>query len=261
MMTITGPVLILRLAMVLPVLWLSSCATTDTGADPWSVALAAKDLAAINQLLDSDEADANRSRPDGKTALMFASQLSDTELVARLLTAGADVNGRNANGGTALMYAALGGDATVTALLLDAGARHDTKAKLGWTALEVAAVKGHISAARKLLEAGAEPDVRDTYGWTPLMRAVDTRRLAFVRMLLEETSADLCARQESGAMALHIAAASGDAAMVRLLVDHGAERDATDNDGRTADDIARSLGHAEIADYLSGEEPLEQGGS
>jgi ankyrin repeat protein len=49
--------------------------------------------------------------------------------------------------------------------------------------------------------------------------------------------------------------------MVRLLVDHGAERDATDNDGRTADDIARSLGHAEIADYLSGEEPLEQGGS
>lgn len=255
---IAGPALCVRLSAALLLVGLSACAATATNTDSWSDALAAKDFAAIDQLLGSGDTDPDRPTLDGKTALMFAAQQSDAAIVSRLIAAGADVNATNANGGTPLMYAALGGDATVTWLLLEAGARHDARAKLGWTALEVAAVKGYTSVARKLLASGADPDVRDTYGWTPLMRAVDTRRLEFVRMLLEETGADLSARQESGVMALHIAAASGDPAMVRLLVGHGAERAATDNGGRKAADIAQSLGHAEIADYLSGTEPAER---
>lgn len=254
MMTrISGPAFLVSLAAAL-LPGLSACAASDPVRDPWSDALAAKDLAAIELLLDVDTTDPNRSTVDGKTALMFAAQQGDAALVARLLTAGADVNASNANGGTALMYAALGGDAAVAELLLSAGARHDATAKLGWTAFEVAAVKGHTAVARKLLEAGANPDVRDTYQWTPLMRAADTRRLEFVRMLLDETDADLSARQESGATPLHIAAATGDIAMVMLLVNRGADRTATDGGGKTAADVARSRGHADLADYLAGTE-------
>jgi len=254
-LAISGPLHLLRLLAVTVPVWLSACTATSTEEDRWSDALAAKDLATIDRLLGGGEADPDQPTPDGKTALMFAAQQGDETVVSRLITAGAEVNARNANGGTPLMYAALGGSATVAELLLAAGARHDVKAKLGWTALEVAAVKGHVSLARRLLDAGADPDVRDAYGWTPLMRAIDTRRVEFARMLLEDTSADVFARQESGATALHIAAATGDPALVKLVVAHGADPSAADHDGNTPADVARSLGHAEIADYLSGMAP------
>ena len=104
--------------------------------------------------------------------------------------------------------------------------------------------------AEVLLDAGADQGVRDAYGWTPLMRAVDRRRLDFVRLLLDTPGADLGARQEDGATALHIAAASGDIEIVRLLVTRGADRSAENRDGRTAADVARTAGHEEIAGYL-----------
>ena len=128
----------------------------------------------------------------------------------------------------------------------------DSKAKLGWTALALAAVKGYTDVAEVLLDAGADQGVRDAYGWTPLMRAVDRRRPEFIRLLLESPGADLTVRQEDGATALHIAAASGDLQIVRLLVSHGADRSAEDRNGNTATAIARSAGHADIAEYLEG---------
>jgi ankyrin repeat protein len=86
------------------------------------------------------------------------------------------------------------------------------------------------------------------------MRAVDRRRGDFVRLLLERPGADLGVRQEDGATALHIAAASGDVEIVRLLVEHGADPAAEDRNGSTAADIANSAGFAEIAQYLRADE-------
>jgi ankyrin repeat protein len=114
----------------------------------------------------------------------------------------------------------------------------------------VAAVKGHVAVVRRLLAAGAEPQVTDAYGWTPLMRAVEARRHDVVRVLLDAPGTDLATRQESGATALHIAAATGDLAMVRLLVNHGADRAVTDNGGRTPAAVARSVGHPDVAEFL-----------
>ena len=44
--------------------------------------------------------------PDGKTALMLASEQGNASAVRQLLAAGAAPNARSRNGGTALMYAA-----------------------------------------------------------------------------------------------------------------------------------------------------------
>jgi len=85
-----------------------------------------------------------------------------------------------------------------------------------------------------------------------LMRAVDRRRVDFVQLLLDRPGADLDLRQEDGATALHIAAASGDLEIVRLLISHGADRSAEDRNGSTAMDIATAAGHTAIADYLDG---------
>jgi ankyrin repeat protein len=192
------------------------------------------------------------SAANDKTPLMTAAQQGDAAAVSRLIAAGADVNASNAGGATALMFGALGGDPAVVSLLVRAGARTDARAKLGWTALALAAVKGHTEAADVLLNAGADQGARDAYGWTPLMRAVDRRRADVVRLLLESPGADLSARQEDGATALHISAASGDLEIVRLLVAHGADRAAQDRNGNTPATIATNAGHAEVAEYLGG---------
>ena len=189
---------------------------------------------------------------NGKTPLMAAARDGDAAAVSRLISAGADVNAANAGGATALMFAALSGDPMVTSLLVRAGARTDSKAKLGWTALALAAVKGHTEVAEVLLDGGADQGVRDAYGWTPLMRAVDRRRGDFVRLLLDRPGVDLGQRQEDGATALHIAAASGDIEIVRLLVTHGADPAATDRNGKSAAEIANTAGFPEIAEYLAG---------
>lgn len=200
-----------------------------------------------------EPADANAGKSIAKTPLMIAAQSGDAGLVARMIDDGADVNETNANGGTALMFAAIGGDPTVTAILLRAGARTDRKAMLGWTALALASVKGHTAVAEALLAAGANPDVRDAYGWTPLMRAVDTKHPEVAHLLIESANADLALRQEDGATVLHIAAASGDAAMVSYLLAMGADCDAEDARGHTASAIAMQTGHADIAALLDAE--------
>jgi hypothetical protein len=200
--------------LLLTLLVCALSAVADSTTDPWSDALATRDLEAIEHLLDNGQANPNRPTDDGKTALMFAAQQADADVVVRLLAAGADVNVANANGGTPLMYAALGGDASIAGLLLDGGARHDAKAKLGWTALALAAVKGYDEVVRTLLDAGADQSVRDAYGWTPLMRAAHNGRGEIVRLLLDAPGADLSARQEGGATALHIAAGTGAADIV-----------------------------------------------
>jgi ankyrin repeat protein len=84
------------------------------------------------------------------------------------------------------------------------------------------------------------------------MRAVDRQRTDFVRLLLESPGADVAVRQEDGATALHIAAATGDPELVGLLINHGANHAAVNHNGDTAAEIARSAGFAELAEYLEG---------
>lgn len=247
---IAGPLLAARICAALLFAGLSPAAWSQTITDPWSDALAERDLAAIEQLLELGRANPNRPAADGRTALMIAARAADAEVVVRLLAAGADFNAVTVNGATPLMFAVLGGDEAIVALLLDAGARHEAQAKLGWTALALAAVKGYVQVVEVLLDAGADQRIRDAYGWTPLMRAVDNGRLEVARALLGAPGVDLSAQQESGATALHIAAATGDDDIVRLLVDRGADRSMTDGHGNTPAAIATASGHPKIAAYL-----------
>ncbi len=58
-------------------------------------------------------------------------------------------------------------------------------------------------------------------------------------------------RNKSGATPLHTAALGGDAEVVKLLLDHGAEINARDQEsGATPLSYAASLGRAEVVDLL-----------
>jgi cytohesin len=68
--------------------------------------------------------------------------------------------------------------------------------------------------------------------------------------MLLEAGADPNARQESGFVPLHDAAANGNAALVELLLKHGARADAKTDDGKTAGEMAAERGHKELAERL-----------
>jgi ankyrin repeat protein len=70
--------------------------------------------------------------------------------------------------------------------------------------------------------------------------------------LLLAHGAQINAADQSGLSALHAAAAMGRTAVVRLLVESGADPQQLTANGLTALSIAEAGGHAEIADFLRG---------
>ncbi len=89
--------------------------------------------------------------------LLQAARKSDLAKVKALLDQGTDVNSKSAYGSTALFFAADRGNTQMVALLLERGANPNVKDTFyGATALTWAASKGHAEIARMLLAKGAE---------------------------------------------------------------------------------------------------------
>ena len=87
-------------------------------------AVAGQDAQSAYVLLDAG-VDANASRADGATALLWAAHWDDPELAARLIRAGADVNAADDHGVTPLERAAENASLPMVERLLAAGARAD----------------------------------------------------------------------------------------------------------------------------------------
>ncbi|KAK0208108.1 acyl CoA binding protein-domain-containing protein [Desarmillaria ectypa] len=67
----------------------------------------------------------------------------------------------------------------------------------------------------------------------------------------EEPRLDLDAQDEYGYTALHLAADRGNIAIVKILLDHGANAVMKDSDGFSASELARIAGHSDIVQLLS----------
>ena len=125
----------------------------------------------------------------------------------------------------------------------------EKKNKKGETALQAAVIKGDETTVRQLLEAGACPNTRDFAGWTPLHEA--RGRPELVEMLLEAGALPSVPAGDDRMTPLHEAASAGQVEVVRLLVRHGADREARDRMGRTPSQLAQ--GHAKVLIVLENE--------
>jgi ankyrin repeat protein/Tfp pilus assembly protein PilF len=190
----------------------------------------------VRMLLDKG---ANVNQPTRyKTPLMQAAEQGQAEIVSLLLDKGAQVNVQT-DEGTALMMAVTGGNAATVKVLLAAGADVKAKHRIGDQTLimsarrRVADVKlpGGPEAGYEIMEMllakGADVNASGDWNRTALMFANTPAKVD----LLVRSGADLEAKDEYGETALMHAAERGDAAVVRSLLDRGADVNAIDKKG------------------------------
>src|SRR5262245_33424317 len=137
---------------------------------------------------------------------------------------------------TPLTRAAAGNDVAALRQLLDDGHGADEGGD-SWTALIWASRSGSIEAITLLLDSGADVNLPGSTGdnWdaTPLQHAILQRQTAVVRLLLDR-GADLNRGAGPGSPApLHLAAGDTDPTILKLLLAHGADPAAEDEDGAT----------------------------
>ncbi|MGW7639398.1 ankyrin repeat domain-containing protein [Streptomyces decoyicus] len=174
-------------------------------------------------------------------ALISAIHADRVRRVGALLKLGASPSAPNAEGETPLYLAAVSGQTDMVRLLLEAGATPDVESRGEGTAglpLCAAACWDHSGAVHELLAHGADPDRREDDGtsYTALMWAATGGHQRTAELLLEaHADPDAGCGERTPLMA---AAERGSIAVVRALLRHGADPHRTDEQGRTASDMA-----------------------
>lgn len=196
-------------------------------------------------------------------------------------------------GMTPLLYAARNGSVAATQLLLEAGAELEQPDANEITPLLMAVSNNQVEAAVLLLEAGAAVNTPDWYGRTPLWSAVNVRNLyvsnrtfendidrdpllGLIRALLEAGANPDARTKESAPVREHLlsitgtlewvdftgqtpfiaAARAGDIAVMRLLLEHGADPHIATYHGTTALMAAAGINWVVSQTYTEGPEQL-----
>jgi uncharacterized protein len=180
---------------------------------------------------------------------------------------------------TALTYAARSNDIETVRVLLGAGADVNQTTGYGWSPLLVATQNRYYKLGAFLLDHGADPNLANKGGWTPLYLATDNRNiengdypvrkadidhLDFIKLLMDK-GANVNARvkdstetrtvftnqwlDENGATAFLRASQSGDLALMKLLLAHGADPKIATTLGVTALHVAAGIGWVEGITY------------
>ncbi|HEY6349148.1 MAG TPA: ankyrin repeat domain-containing protein [Candidatus Angelobacter sp.] len=223
---------------------------------------------------------------EGDSALAVAAWLGDTQLVGRLLDAGANPTLTDKSTGHPLVWAAQQGHLEVLKLILaqspasidvptgvhgmgssepDFGPevpglpaltrvrryRVAESPSLGTTALMGAASGGRTDVVKFLLDSGVRSDQADRLGMGALHRAVLASENALeAARALSHKGDDLERTDRYGTTPLILASIAGRADIVSMLAERGSRVDVQDNDGLTALHHAAAAGNPELVNLL-----------
>ena len=272
-------------------------AAQPTGETPVMTAARTGDVDVLRTLIAHGADVNGLERQQQQTPLMWAIAAGYPAAARLLLDCGADPRARSTRGDTALLFAARDNDTASARMLLDAGADIESAASDGFTPLLVATVRGRTAVAALLLERGANPNhaapgftalhwasgvweteltgprgiaARRDEEWRAFSGITDGK-LELVRALLAG-GADANARIVKppqrvgftrgglnlvGATPYLVAAAAGDAAVMRLLADAGAYPAWTTKEGTTALLAAAGVGRVAVESSVSEAQAIE----
>jgi len=204
-------------------------------------------------------------------SLIAAARTCTISSLTKIIAKNGKLDGRDRIGRTALTEAAAAGCLEGVRILLDHGAavdrrggewsfpNHTARERMfepGVTALWIAAARGDLDMVKFLISRGAEPDIAcvdSRFGGPRLLGlmgvcsplAVSGKNIEVSTYLLNHgAQVNYWTGVET---ALHFAVKTNDPALVRLLVEHGADLSAQDNQGRTPLACARFWKKNEIA--------------
>ena len=206
-------------------------------------------LSLVEHLLKNG-ADASGLSETGATLLHSAAAGGLKALVDKLVSGGANVNSRDDLGQTPLHLAAAAGRQDMVEALIAKGADKKVVCLNGRTLLHCAAAGGIVDLMGRLLKEGYPLDGPDRYGRTPLFLAAQAGSDAGAEFLLSK-GANVMAREFWGSSTpLHVATFSGNLRLLEVLVKHGADVNALNDEGSTPLLYISQAGRAEVMDWL-----------
>ena len=192
------------------------------------------------------------------TPLMAAVNEGDAGLARLLLSADADPEKRRLDGSTALLVAARGDMLDMIDLLLDAGARTDVFTEDGFGVLRMAMGTTNLAVFIHFLERGVDPDLAPTNKW-PVISGVAWRGQADFLDALLAAGADPNLPTPDGQTPLYIAVRRNQTNVVERLLAAGANSSSRQNEeGLTAWHLAKLHGQDELADRIAAHMTPEQ---
>ena len=190
-----------------------------------------------------------------------------------------NMRGTDGGGLTPLAFAARVNDLESVRILLAAGADVNQVTNYGWSPLLVATQNRYYQLASYLLDHGADPNIANKGAWSPLYLAVDNRNieggdypvrkadmdpLEYIKKLIDK-GADVNWRvkdstwyrtvftsqwvHETGATAFWRASQSSDLAVMKLLLEHGADPNIATTINVTPLQVAAGIGWVEGVTY------------
>uniref|UniRef100_A0A4W3H2G0 non-specific serine/threonine protein kinase n=1 Tax=Callorhinchus milii TaxID=7868 RepID=A0A4W3H2G0_CALMI len=198
------------------------------------------------KFLHEKECPLNVQDKSGETALHVAARYGNMEVVQYLCTIGANPNLQDRDQETPLHCAAWHGYYTVAKVLCETGCNIYVKNKEGEAPLLSAAARGYVDIVECLMEHGAN---MDDDGHTALHLAVRRCQIDVVRYLLSQ-GCFMDAQDRLGNTALHVACKDGNMAIVMALCDANCSLDVPNKYGRTPLHLAANIGSLDVIRHL-----------
>jgi len=218
----------------------------------------------------------------GSTPLYFAVDSGQLDLIRSLVQSEADILAKNAAGDSPLLYSLKKGLAVMREILgnssmdradsegktplrhlvqarasmdmlklaLQTGANPSSRDRLADTPLHAAVQQKDQETAALLLSAGADPFAPNHQGMSPIALMLADGSEASLRSFAG--AAGLEAKDIMGEGFLHYAVRAGKADSVKLLLSMGANKDAKNNAGESAHDVAKAKGQNSVLSAFGG---------
>ena len=226
-------------------------ATNKDGETALMIACLKENVDAINVLLNAN-ANPNFADTKGNTCLHCAAgALCNSETLQAIIDHGIDVNATNKDGETALMIACLKGNVDAINVLLNANANPKFADTKGNTCLHCAAgALCNSETLQAIIDHGIDVNATNKDGETALMIACLKENVDAINVLLN-ANANPNFADTKGNTCLHCAAgALCNSETLQAIIDHGADVNATNKDGKTALLIACLEGNKYVIDIL-----------